>query len=79
MPERTATKYCALKEQAINDCINKQRKNKDYCERYYRNFGEGPSGRTKHGMFWGLPVCDQAFKAEKYFRMNPSKQVYSLP
>jgi len=68
-----------LKEQAIEDCINKEQKEQDYCGRYYRNLGEGPAGGTPPGLFWGLPVCDRAFKAEKYFRMNPGKDVYSLP
>ena len=67
-----------LKEQAIEDCINSDGKEQDYCERYYRNLGEGPAGGTQPGLFWGLPVCERAFKAEKYFRMNPGKEVYSL-
>jgi hypothetical protein len=31
------------------------------------------------GLFWELPVCQQASAAEQFFRMNPSRQVYSSP
>jgi hypothetical protein len=30
-------------------------------------------------MFWGLPECEKAVGAERYFRMNPGRQVYNLP
>ena len=68
-----------LKEQAIDDCVNKKRKDQDYCERYYRNYGVGNARGTQPGMFWGLPVCEKAVTAQKYFKMNPGKQVYSHP
>jgi hypothetical protein len=68
-----------LREQAIEDCINKERKKQNYCKRYYRNLGEGPAGGSPPGLFWWLPVCEKAFNAEKYFKMNPGKEVYSLP
>ena len=67
------------KEEAINDCINNRKEDKSFCEEYYKNFGEGAGGGVNRGMFWGLPVCEKAFSAEKYFRKNPRKQVYSLP
>jgi hypothetical protein len=31
-------------------------------------------GRTLQTLFWDNPVCDQALKAEKYFRANPGKK-----
>jgi len=74
-----ARNIAPLKQQAINDCINKQKKDKDYCETYNRDFGEGPAGGANRGMFWGLPACEKAFNVEKYFRMNPGKEVYSVP
>jgi len=68
-----------LKEQAINNCINNQNRGKDTCEQYYRNFGERTEGGRQTGLFWGLPICEKAFEAEKYFNMNPGKETYRLP
>ena len=71
-----------LREQAIEDCVTKQRRDREYCETFNRTFGNArprAGGGMIPGMFWGLPVCEQAVAAEKYFRMNPSKQVYTLP
>jgi len=44
-----------LKEQAIEDCVNKQRRDCEYCKRHNRNFGERRAGGTLHGMFLGAP------------------------
>lgn len=65
------------KEKAIDDCINKQRRDKDYCERYFRNFGERRAGGTQPGMYWELPICEKATRAENYFKMYPGRQVYT--
>ena len=67
------------KEKAIEDCITKRRRDRDYCESYNRNYGERTAGGTSAGMFWGLPVCEEAVAAEKYFRMNPGKKTYNTP
>ena len=66
------------KEKAIDDCINKQRRDKEYCERFYRSYGERTAGGTQPGMYWGLPVCEKAVEAERYFSMNPRKNTYSF-
>jgi hypothetical protein len=68
-----------LKAQAIDDCINKQRRDREHCEQHNRNYGERTAGGRLPGMFWGLPVCENAVAAEKYFRMNPGRQVYAVP
>lgn len=71
-----------LREQAIEDCVTKQRRDREYCERFNRTFGNRRAiggGRMVQGMFWGLPVCEQAVAAEQYFRMNPSRRIYTLP
>jgi hypothetical protein len=68
-----------FKEQAIEDCIDKGRGDREYCERYNRNFGEGRAGGTQRGMFWNLPECDAWWAANKYFKMNPSSRTYTLP
>ena len=69
-----------LKTQAIADCINVKRKDKDYCERFYQSYGQSKtvnSASGAAGMFWDLPVCQQAIAAEKFFKANPGRRVYS--
>jgi hypothetical protein len=71
-----------LREQAIEDCVTKQRRDREYCERFNRTFGNArprAGGGMIPGMFWELPDCQNAFAAQRYFRMNPSRQVFSLP
>jgi hypothetical protein len=71
-----------LREQAVEDCVTKQRRDREYCERFNRTFGNArprAGGGMIPGMFWGLPVCEQAVAAERFFRMNPSSRVYKLP
>ena len=71
-----------LREQAIEDCVTKQRRDREYCESFNRTFGNARprgNGTMIPGMFWGLPVCETAVAAERYFRMNPSRRVYNLP
>jgi hypothetical protein len=65
-----------LKDKAIKDCIDGGRGDRDYCERYNRNYGERTTGGSNRGLFWELPVCEKAIEAEKYFKMNPGKAVY---
>ena len=66
-----------LRRDAIDDCINKQRKDPEYCERFNRNFGERTATGNRQGMFWDIPVCQQALAADHYFKRNPGRQVYS--
>ena len=71
-----------LREQAIEDCVTKQRRTREYCENFNRTFGNARprgNGTMIPRMFWNLPVCEKSFAAERYFRMNPSSQVYKLP
>lgn len=66
-----------LRKQAIDDCINRQLRDQEYCERFHRNFGErSPTGNVP-AMFWDLPVCEQAVAADNYFKKYPGRQVYS--
>jgi hypothetical protein len=67
-----------LKEQAIEDCINKGQGDREYCESYNSSFGEGSAGGTVRLMFWDLPECEAWSAADKYFKMNPGRQTYSL-
>ena len=67
----------ADKEKGIVECVKKQGNSKEYCDRYYKDYGSVNAGGTMRGMYWGLPICEEAFKVEKYFRMNPRKTVYT--
>ena len=68
-----------LKEQAIEDCVARSLKDREACERHNQNYGERTRGGTQGGMFWDLPVCQDAVAAEKYFKMNPRSNSFSLP
>ena len=71
-----------LREQAIENCITNRGRDREYCESFNRTFGNArprAGGGMIPGMFWELPVCEEAVSAERYFRMNPSRQVYTLP
>ena len=68
-----------LRQQEIQRCVDQRRGDREYCERFNRDFGEvvhTPNG-VMPGLFWELPVCERAFQAEKHFRMNPRSQIYS--
>jgi len=71
-----------LREQAIEDCVTKKRKDREYCESVNKTFGNArarKNGTMIPGMFWDLPVCEEAVAAEKHFKMNPSSRSYNLP
>jgi hypothetical protein len=75
-------KVAPLREQAIEDCVTKQRRDREHCESFNRTFGNARrngNGTMMPGMFWDLPACEKAFAAKQYFRMNPSRQIYELP
>ena len=66
-----------LKQEAIDDCINRQLRDREYCEHFNRNFGQrSPTGNTR-AMFWDLPICVQAVAVENYFKKYPGRQVFS--
>ncbi len=72
-------KIAPLREEAIQDCVDQGLGDLNYCETYNRSFGEATAragGGTIPGLFWDLPVCEQAFAAEQYFLMNPGKKTY---
>jgi hypothetical protein len=71
-----------LREQAIEECITERRRDRAYCQRYYRDYGEAMpnvGGGMRPGMFWDLPVCEDAYAAERYFKMNPGRRTFELP
>ncbi len=74
-------KIAPLREEAIEDCVAARRGDREYCERYNATFGNAvalPGGGARPGLFWDLPDCVQALEAEKYFKMNPGKNTYTL-
>ena len=71
-----------MRAQAIEDCVTNKRGDREYCERYNRTYGNGrprAGGGMTRGMFWELPVCQDSHAASQFFRMNPGKEVYTLP
>ena len=74
-----AEKIAPLKEQAIEDCVARNLKEREACERHNENYGQRTHGGTQPGMFWNLPVCEDAIAAEKYFKMYPGRDRFKLP
>lgn len=70
------SKIAPLKEQEISDCMLKKRNSADYCKRYNNNFGENRriGGINRPGLFWDLPVCQEAIDAEKYYKKYPGRK-----
>ena len=70
-----------LREQEIERCISGGR-DRGHCERFNRDFGESyrlANGYWQQGLFWDLPVCEDAYAAERYFKMNPRARSFTLP
>jgi hypothetical protein len=68
-----------LRQQEIERCVDGRRGDREYCERFNRDFGEliqTPNGMMP-GLFWDLPICERAYAAERHFRMNPRSNSYS--
>lgn len=69
-----------LREQAIEDCVTKQRWDRERCESHNRTFGNArrnTNGSMRPGMFWDLPVCVKARDADRFFKANPRYDTYS--
>ena len=64
-------KLTPLRNEAISECISKDKKSKDAkqkCERFYADFGASThfkSGGHKERMFNDLPECLKLYAAEK--------------
>lgn len=65
-----------LRQEAIENCIDGGRGDREYCERFNRNYGERVANQPR-GMFWHLPSCEKAVAAERYFRMNPARDTFT--
>lgn len=67
-----------LREQAIEHCVENRRQDRETCERRNRNYGQRTQGGTQPGLFWHLPDCERAIEADRFFRMNPRRDVYTF-
>ncbi|MBU2713596.1 hypothetical protein [Zooshikella harenae] len=53
-----------LRKKHIENCVNKENKEREYCERFYRDFG-ARTGK-KAPLFYDLPECVKAFEYKKH-------------
>ena len=70
------------REEAIEWCIEKRRRSREYCESYHRTYGARryrANGTWQPALYMDLPDCVKAFEAQRYFRMNPGSRVYTAP
>lgn len=66
--EAREVKIAPLRTAAIDECAAKPKNTREYCERFYRDYGAG--GVTQNGvfrprMFIDLPECVVFYEAEK--------------
>ena len=70
------------REEAIEWCVEKRRRSREYCESYHRTYGARryrANGTWQPALYFDLPDCVKALEAQRYFRMNPSRRVYTAP
>lgn len=68
------------REEAIEWCIEKRRRSREYCESYHRTYGARrfrANGTWAPALYMDLPDCVKAQEAQRYFRSNPGSRVYS--
>ena len=68
-----------LRQEEIERCLESRRGDRAYCERYNRDFGEVMQtvNGTRPGLFWDLPICEQAVAAQRHFNMNPRAKAFT--
>ena len=52
-------KLAPLREKYIRECVEVQGKDQEYCERFYRDYGERSGNRP--AFFYDLPECEEAW------------------
>ncbi len=72
-------KMLALREREIKKCLDEKLKDASYCRNVNEQLGQSYNSKGKHfsGLFWDDPLCTKALKADKYFKANPSKDVFT--
>ncbi len=59
-------KLAPLRAQYIEECVTKQGKERDYCQRFYADYGRRSGKRAP--LFLDLPECVEAFEFQKAHR-----------
>ncbi|ABV35976.1 conserved hypothetical protein [Shewanella sediminis HAW-EB3] len=59
-------KLAPLREKYIEECVEKQGKERDYCTRFYRDYGERSGNRP--AFFYDLPECVKVWEFKKSSR-----------
>ncbi|MCU7959649.1 MAG: hypothetical protein KZQ58_06550 [gamma proteobacterium symbiont of Bathyaustriella thionipta] len=57
------SKLAPLRQQHIEECVQQQKKDRAYCERFYSDYG-ARSGR-RAPLFYDLPECVKAFEQRR--------------
>lgn len=70
------------REEAIEWCVERRRRSREYCESYHRTYGERRNrgnGTWQPGLYWDLPDCVTALEAQRYFGANPRSRTFTVP
>ncbi len=58
----------------IEKCMHEQGKSQAACEKQAANYGEIKTGGIRTlGKYYDLPVCEEAYRARKHYKMNPGR------
>ncbi|HEX7116405.1 MAG TPA: hypothetical protein VF193_14870 [Steroidobacter sp.] len=71
--EAREAKIKPLRDAEIQKCIVEQRKDPDYCRRYWRDYGAAvrlPDGKIRPRLFDDLPECVAAFEARRKLNLQ---------
>ena len=58
-------KLAPLRQQYVEECVEKQKKDRAYCERFYSDYGAQSGNRAP--LFYDLPECEEAFEYRKNY------------
>lgn len=61
-------KLIPLRKQFTKDCIEKEKKEPECCERFYGTYGD--STYHRNSLFLDLPECVEAFEYKNSFRQS---------
>ena len=64
--EAREARLAPLRQQYIQECVQKYEKDSDYCRRFYRDYGAALGDRAP--LFYDLPECIEAFEYRKHHR-----------
>ena len=57
------SKLAPLRQQHIDECVQKQKKDLDHCTKFYSDYGSKTGNRAP--LFYDLPECKKAFDFKK--------------